>query len=61
MGEIDEKAAAGKALAAISSIILPFLFMGAFRGISGIEYGDRAEREKYIELLVDALGGFRKE
>jgi AcrR family transcriptional regulator len=61
MGEIDEKAAAGKALAAISSIILPFLFMGAFRGISGIEYSDRAEREKYIELLVDDLGSVRKE
>jgi AcrR family transcriptional regulator len=61
MGETDEKACAGKALAALSSIILPFLFLGAFRGISGIEYDDRAEREKYIELLVDALGGFRKE
>ncbi len=61
MGEIDEKERAGKALAAISSIILPFLFMGAFRGISGIQYSDRAEREKYIELLVDALSDTRKE
>jgi AcrR family transcriptional regulator len=61
MGEADPKGQAGKALAALSSIILPFLFMGAFRGISGIDYSDRAERDKYIELLVDALSGANKE
>jgi AcrR family transcriptional regulator len=61
MGEMDGKARAGKALAALSSIILPFLFMGAFRGISGINYGDRAERDQYIELLVDGLSSTRKE
>jgi AcrR family transcriptional regulator len=61
MGEADPKGQAGKALAALSSIILPFLFMGAFRGISGIDYGDRAERNKYIEQLVNALSGSNKE
>ncbi len=61
MGEEDEKKRAAKALAALSSIILPFLFLGAFRGISGIDYGDRAERGKYIELLVEALSGSSKE
>jgi AcrR family transcriptional regulator len=61
MGEMDEKTCAGKVLAALSSIILPFLFMGAFRGISGIEYSDRAERDRYIELLVDGLSGKIKE
>jgi AcrR family transcriptional regulator len=61
MGETDEKACAGKVLAALSSIILPFLFMGVFRGISGIEYGDRAERDRYIDLLTDALSGKKKE
>ena len=61
MEEKDEKRRAGKALAALSSIILPFLFMGAFRGISGIDYSDRAERDKYIELLVDALSSANKE
>jgi AcrR family transcriptional regulator len=61
MGETDEKACACKVMAALSSIILPFLFMGAFGGISGIEYSDRAERDRYIELLVDALGGKIKE
>ncbi len=61
MGEADGKRQAGKALAALSSIILPFLFLGAFRGISGIDYNDRAEREKYIELLVEALSSAEKE
>jgi AcrR family transcriptional regulator len=61
MGDADPKGQAGKALAALSSIILPFLFMGAFRGISGIDYSDRAERDKYIKLLVDALSGANKE
>jgi AcrR family transcriptional regulator len=61
MGEGDGKARAGKALAALSSIILPFLFMGAFRGISGIDYGNRAERDQYIELLVDRLSSTKKE
>jgi len=61
MGEMDEKSRAGEALVALSSIILPFLFMGAFRGISGIDYGNRAERDRYIELLVDALSGAHKE
>jgi AcrR family transcriptional regulator len=61
MGDADPKGQAGKALAALSSIILPFLFMGAFRGISGIDYSDRAERDRYIELLVDALSGANKE
>ena len=61
MGEEDEKKRAAKSLAALSSIILPFLFLGAFRGISGIDYGDRAERGKYIELLVEALSGSSKE
>jgi AcrR family transcriptional regulator len=61
MGESHRKGQAGKALVALSSIILPFLFMGAFRGISGIDYGNRAERNKYIELLVDALSGVDKE
>jgi TetR/AcrR family transcriptional regulator, regulator of cefoperazone and chloramphenicol sensitivity len=61
MGEADQKGQAGKALAALSSIILPFLFMGAFRGIIGIDYSDRAERDRYIELLVDALSGAKKE
>jgi AcrR family transcriptional regulator len=61
MGETDPKRQAGNALIALSSIILPFLFMGAFRGISGVEYNDRAERNKYIELLVNALSGANKE
>jgi hypothetical protein len=61
MGEVNGKARAGKALAALSSIILPFLFMGAFRGISGIDYGNRAERDHYIELLVDGLSSTKKE
>jgi AcrR family transcriptional regulator len=61
MGEADEKRRAGKALAALSSVILPFLFLGAFRGISGIDYSDRAERDRYIELLVDALSSAQKE
>ncbi len=56
MGETDEKRRDGKALAALSSIILPFLFLGAFRGVSGIDYGNRAERERYIELLGELLG-----
>ncbi len=61
MGEVDGKARAGKALVALSSIILPFLFLGAFRGISGIDYGNRAERDRYIELLVDGLSSAKKE
>jgi AcrR family transcriptional regulator len=61
MGEKDRKGQAGKTLAALSSIILPFLFLGAFRGISGIDYSDRAERNKYIELLVNQLSGASKE
>jgi AcrR family transcriptional regulator len=61
MGEEDRKARAGKALAALSSIILPFLFMGAFRGISGIDYGNRAERDRYIELLVNELSSIKEE
>jgi AcrR family transcriptional regulator len=61
MGETDEKRCAGRALAALSSIILPFLFLGSFRGISGIEYDDRAERDAYIELLGEMFSASTKE
>jgi AcrR family transcriptional regulator len=60
-GEHDEKVIAQKALIALSAIICPFLLEGALGGSDGVDYADRADREKYIELVLKILASKKEE
>ncbi len=43
------------ALLLYSGIAFPFLIMGSLRGISGLDFHDDAERNRYIELMLKAV------
>jgi TetR/AcrR family transcriptional regulator, regulator of cefoperazone and chloramphenicol sensitivity len=54
-GERDEAELSRRALMLFSGVVFPFLCRELFKSTSGIDYGNRAERDRYIEMLVGAL------
>jgi AcrR family transcriptional regulator len=51
----DAREQARKALMLFSGVVFPFLCLELFLKAGGIDYRDRAARDRYIEMLVRAL------
>jgi TetR/AcrR family transcriptional regulator, regulator of cefoperazone and chloramphenicol sensitivity len=54
-GESDEAELGRKSLMLFSGVVFPFLCLELFKSAGGVDYGNRAERDRYIEMLVRAL------
>lgn len=54
-GERDEKERSRATLMLISGVVFPFLFADLSLTSSGIDYRDKSERDRYIDMLIRAL------
>ncbi|HEY9594982.1 MAG TPA: helix-turn-helix domain-containing protein [Spirochaetia bacterium] len=54
-GIADEAELGRRAVMLFSGVAFPFLYLDLFRETSGVDYRNRAERDRYIESLVEVL------